>query len=419
MLDCVNLVLTRARETEFYREWLDGCPAQIETLAQLRAFPVTRKEDVLRDLAEHPPYGRRLRVPVSEIRHLVETSGTSGTGQEVYPLDAEDEQAVWEMAARGFAWAGVNAGSVVLNTLPLTTSAAGQWYYHGLRLLGANVLEVGSFSTERKLSYLQRFEPDTIIGTPSYVFRLAVEARRAGLDPSAGSVRRMVVAGESWSVAWMQQLESEWGARVFEQYGCTQRGMAWTCPAGGVDGDARGTLHALSDHGVYEVLEPETGEPVSEGRGHLVITPFASSASPLVRFATGDCVTVVSDCGCGRPGPCLQAGTVERYDFMVKIRGVNVWPEALDAALFAIDGVREYEAVVEIDDRGREHLQVHIELGGEVNDATGRAGAAIKQVTGLSADIAIVPEAAISRAVEDRFKKRRRLHDRRSNQVRG
>jgi phenylacetate-CoA ligase len=368
---------------------------------------------VLADIAAHPPFGSRLRVPPGEINHIVETSGTSGAGQEVYPLDAEDERIVWEMAARGFAWAGVDERSVVLNTLPLATTAAGQWYYHALRLLNANVLEVGSFSTPRKLAYLRRFDADTLIGTPSYLFRMALEARREGLDTAQASVQRLIVAGEAWSLEWMQRLEREWGARVFEQYGCTQRGMAWTCPAGGVAGGARGVLHALSDCGVYEVLDPHTGAPVHDGRGHLVLTPFASSASPLVRFATGDCVSVVAGCPCGRPGPCLQAGIVERYDFMVKIRGVNVWPEALDAALFAIDGVREYEASVVIDADGREQLQVQLELQSGADDAAGRAGAAIREVTGLSAQVEIVSDAQITRAIEDRFTKRRRLYDRR------
>lgn len=413
-LERLNLVLARARETPFYRERLAGCPAHVEALAELRGFPMTTKADVLADIAAQPPFGTRLRVPMSAIRHIVETSGTSGTGQEVYALDQEDERLVWDMVARGFTWAGIDQSSVVLNTLPLGTSAAGQWYYHALKLLGANVLEVGSYSTTRKLAYLERFQPDTVVATPSYALRLAVEARRNGIDTVGGSVQRVVVAGESWSLEWMHRLEAEWGARVFEQYGCTQRGMAWTCPAGAVVGDRRGLLHALSDCGVYEVIDPVTGAPVHDGRGELILTPFVSSASPLVRFATGDCVTVVPECECGRPGPCLQAGTVERYDFMVKVRGVNVWPEALDAAVFAIDGVREYEASVETDQDGREQLRVQLELQAQVGDVVPRAQAAILEVTGLNADVTVVADAAISGAVQDRFKKRRRLYDLRS-----
>jgi phenylacetate-CoA ligase len=412
-LEQVNLVLARARETAFYAARHRGLPERLEDLGQLATFPTTTKSDVLADIAARPPYGTRLRVPLDRVRPVVTTSGTSGAGEEVYALDADDERVVYEMAARGFGWAGVTSESMVLNTLPLTTAAAGQWYYHGLRLLGATVLEVGTYPTERKLEYLERFRPDTLVGTPSYVLRLALDARRAGLDPAGGTVRRIVVAGESWSEDWMRSLEREWGARVFEQYGSTQRAMAWACPAGALTEHGRGVLHALSDHGLYEVIDPASGKAVAEGPGELVVTPFASSASPLVRFATGDRVTVVRSCECGRPGPLLAAGSVDRYDFMIKVRGVNLWPEALDSAVFGVGSVRDYEARVETDDQGRELLRVDLELETEDADVAQRVEQAVRRITGLGASVRTLPGNALTAAIEDRFRKRRRLHDRR------
>jgi len=412
-VDRLNLVLARARETPFYASLHHGLPEQVAELGELATFPLTTKADVLADIAASPPYGSRLRVPAHDIRQVVTTSGTSGAGEEAYPLDSADEQQVYAMAARGFAWAGVTAGSVVLNTLPLTTAAAGQWYYHALRLLGATVLEVGTYSTERKLEYLARFGADTLVGTPSYVLRLALDARRAALDPSSLPIERVVVAGESWSVDWMRRLEREWGARVFEQYGSTQRAMAWACPAGAVTAAGRGVLHALSDHGVYEVIDPDTGAAVTEGPGELVLTPFVSSASPLVRFATGDRVTVVASCWCGRPGPLLAAGAVDRYDFMVKVRGVNLWPEALDSAVFGVGSVRDYEARVETAADGRELLYVDLELTGDDAGAAERVAVAVRQVTGLGATVQTVPGESLTAGIEDRFRKRRRLYDRR------
>lgn len=413
-LERLNLVLSRARETPFYAERLHGLPDRLDDLSELARFPKTTKADVLADIAEHAPFGSRLRVPKETLRQVVTTSGTSGAGEEAYPLDSEDEQVVHGMAARGFSWAGVGEESVVLNTLPLTTAAAGQWYYHGLRLLGATVLEVGTFPTERKLEYLTRFGADTLVGTPSYMLRLALDARAAGIDPTASAVVRIVVAGESWSEEWMQRLEQEWGARVFEQYGSTQRAMAWTCHAGALPGGRRGVLHALSDHGVYEVVDPLSGEPVREGPGELVITPFASSASPLVRFSTGDKVVVVGECGCGRPGPLFAAGSVDRYDFMVKVRGVNLWPEALDRAVFGVGSVRDYEAHVETDEAGRELLRLDIELEAGGDDAAARQVAAeVRRITGLAASVRALPGNALTEGIEDRFRKRRRLFDRR------
>ncbi|HET8672929.1 MAG TPA: hypothetical protein VFL87_04785, partial [Thermoleophilaceae bacterium] len=240
------------------------------------------------------------------------------------------------------------------------------------------------------------------------------DARRSGIDPESSAVRRIVVAGESWSEDWMQRLEGEWGARVFEQYGCTQRAMAWTCEAGALTRDGRGALHCLSDHGVYEVMDPATGEPVTEGPGELVVTPFVSSASPLVRFATGDRVVAVPHCDCGRPGPLLAAGNVERYDFMVKVRGVNLWPEALDRAVFAVSSVRDYEAHVDTDESGRERLQLDIELENGAGDGVGeQVTAEVRRITGLAASVRVLSGEEVTQGIEDRFKKRRRLYDRR------
>ena len=415
-LERLNVVLARARETGFYGDRHRDLPEHLESLSQLAAFPTTTKADVLADIAAHPPFGSRLRVPRESLRQVVTTSGTSGAGEEAYPLDAEDEDVVYAMAARGFGWAGVTSASVVLNTLPLTTAAAGQWYYHALRRLGATVLEVGTFPTERKLEYLRRFEADTLVGTPSYMLRLALDARTAGIDPSATAIQRIVVAGESWSEEWMQRLEDEWGARVFEQYGSTQRAMAWTCPGGALADGRRGVLHALSDYGIYEVIDPATGDAVREGPGELVITPFASSASPLIRFATGDRMVVLPDCPCGRPGPLFAAGSVDRYDFMVKVRGVNLWPEALDRAVFGVTSVRDYEAHVETDASGRELLHVEIELEGEGEDGvSARVAAEVKRITGLAATVRSLPGNAVTQGIEDRFRKRRRLFDRRES----
>jgi phenylacetate-CoA ligase len=413
----LNRVLARAGETPFYRERFAGLPAAVASLDELAAFPTTAKQDVLADLARHPPYGSRARASRAEIRHVVTTSGTSGAGEEVYPMDAEDEERVHRMVARGFSWAGVDAGSVVVNTLPMTTAAAGQWYYHALRLLGATVLEVGMYPTGRKVEYLRRFGGDTLVGTPAYLLHMAAVAEEAGTDPARAGVRRLVVAGESWSEAWMRRLEERWSARVFEQYGSTQRAMAWSCERGALPGGERGVLHALSDHGVYEVVDPATGAPVDEGPGELVVTPFVSSASPLVRFATGDRVVVTASCPCGRPGPCLVAGRADRYDFMVKVRGVNVWPDALDRAVFGVPGVSEYLAEVTRDDTGAEVLSVALDVA-DGEPAAGRSAAlaaeAIRRVVGLHATVTTVPGGSIAARVEGRFRKRRRLYDRRT-----
>jgi phenylacetate-CoA ligase len=418
-LQRVNSVLERALAGDFYRRKLAGLPARVRSLEEFRSFPTTVKREVLADVEAHPPFGSRARLQAGQLRQVVTTSGTTGVGQEVYALDAEDEAATYVMEARGFRWAGVDASSVVLNTLPMTTTAAGQWYYHGLRLLRAVILPVGTFPTERKVDYLLRFSADTIVGTPSYVYRLAEAAREAGLEPARLGVRRLVMAGESWALEWMQDLARAWGAKPFEQYGCTQRALAWNCPRGAVPEGGRGVLHSLPDHGLYEVVDPASGEPVGPGQfGELVITPFLANASPLVRFATGDRVQVAAECGCGRPGIGLVSGRVNRYDHMVKVKGLNLWPEALDSAVFGVAGVREYQAAVRTLAGGREVLEVEV----EAETARGRVeedvAAAIRDVTGIGAAVRLAAPGTIAAGIRGEFTKRSRLVDRRGGKER-
>ncbi len=407
-----NRLLALARRAPFYAEKFKQFPVQFSSLEEWRTLPTTNKREVVADISAHPPFGSRApQVDRRRLAHVVTTSGTTGLGQEVYPISIDDESAIFQMEARGFAWAGVGPESMVLNTLPMTTAAAGQWYYHGLRLLGATVLQVGPLPTDRKVQHLLQFSPDVLIGTPSYLFHLGVRTTELGHDPRALGVRVIVVAGESWDVHWIARLAETWGAPVFEQYGSTQRSMAWTCPRGAVVDGGRGVLHALEDFGLYEIVNPESGEPVAEGQaGELVITPFCSTAAPLVRFATGDRVTVAPPCPCGRPGLGFVSGLVSRYDYMIKVKGQNLWPDALDEAVFSC-GVVEFEAQVELDDRGREILMISVE--GHDPALRDLVAKAVQTRTGLTPRVVNVPPGAVTNGIADNFTKRTRLKDRR------
>jgi phenylacetate-CoA ligase len=266
-------------------------PAE-RTEAAFRSLPVTTKREVVDDCLAHPPYGSRTVGASEDLRQIVETSGTSGVGREVYALDAQDELAVFRGAAVGFWWAGVRPGTTILLTLPVGMSAAGIWYYGGLRLLRAKVLPVGAYPTERKVAALTQYRPQVIVGTPSYIDRLATICRDQGLDPVAAGVGSLVVAGEPYSAEWAIEAQRRWNAVLYEQYGCTQRVMAWSCPGGVVRDGRLGTLHFPPELCYWEVIDPETGEPVAEGEcGELIATPLQASGSwkPEAVDAAGLC----------------------------------------------------------------------------------------------------------------------------------
>jgi phenylacetate-CoA ligase len=407
-----TLVERVATTNPFYRPRL-RLPAGRDAAA-FRSLPLTSKKDVVMDCAEKPPFGSRSVVRPSNVRMVVETSGTSGRGIEVYPLDDTDEAAIVRTEAVGFIWAGVGPGSRVLLSLPIGMSAAGLWYHAALRALGGLVLSVGSYPTDRKVDVLARFGADLVIGTPSYVNRLTKAAKDAGLDLPSLGVRSVLVAGESFSRGWATTIEEAWGATLYEQYGCTERAIAWTCPGGVVRGEGLGVLHFPPESGYYEVLDPLTGLPVSNGEeGELVVTPFGAEASPLLRYTTGDRVRWMApgSCTCARPLAGIAAGQVQRFDDMMKVRGVNVWPAQFDTAVFSVDGVTDYRGMVGTDDRGAEILAIRLETSLDP-DTTGESVAeAVRRATGLTPVVRIETTGTLAEEVPEGFVKVKRWAD--------
>jgi phenylacetate-CoA ligase len=380
-----------------------------ESFAEL---PLTRKGDVVADCERYPPFGSRTLIAKEDVRMVVQTSGTSGKGVEVYALNAADLAAIVRTEAVGFTWAGITAGTSVLLTLPIGVTAAGLWYSAALRTMGANILSVGSYPTERKIETLARFGAEAIIATPSYLNRLATACNDVALDPGRLGVRSLIVAGEAFSLRWAEEVQERWRATLYEQYGCTERAIAWTCPGGVIKNGQLGVLHFPPESGYYEVIDPETGSPVGEyEEGELVITPFGASASPLLRYATGDRVRWIppDGCPCSRPLEGIAAGAVQRWDDMMKIRGVNVWPAQFDAAVFAVEGITDYRGVVTTDQRNGEVITLRLEttlVGAEqqvINE--------VRRSTGLSAQVVVEPTGTLAREIPPGFVKVRRWQD--------
>lgn len=383
-----------------------------------RKLPVTTKDEVVADCVAHPPYGSRTVAEPAAIRHIVETSGTSGKGREVYALDASDEAAIFRAEAVGFWWAGVRPGTRVLLTLPVGVTAAGLWYYGGLRLLGANVLSAGSYSTERKVELLRRYGAEVVVATPSYIERLASACEQQGDDPRMLGVRSLMVAGEPYTDAWAQMIQDRWGATLHEQYGCTERVMGWSCPGGVLHDGALGTLHVPAELAYWEVVDPDSGTPVGDGEwGEMIITPLDAVASPLVRFATRDRVQYVAPgrCHCGRPVGGIRAGLVQRYDDMLKLRGVNIWPVTFDEAIFAVPGVRDYRGVVRRAADGAELVELRVECDAQArtSDVLRDVKVRVRRDVGLGVDVRPVATGELSRQVPAGFVKVSRWSDER------
>ncbi len=176
--------------------------------------------------------------------------------------------------------------------------------------------------------------------TPTYALRLAEEAQRLGLDLAASPFRTTIHAGEPGaSVPGVRaRIEAAYGARCHDHTGMTELGATgFTCAA--ADG-----VHLIETEFVFEVINPRTLEPVGAGeQGELVATNLGRAGMPLIRYRTGDLVQLdESPCTCGRTFARLRGGILGRADDMFVVRGVNVFPSAIEGVLREFAEVSEF-----------------------------------------------------------------------------
>jgi phenylacetate-CoA ligase len=358
----------------FYRQRFEEAgisPDDVRTQADIRRLPLLMKQELLLDQEEHPPYGTRLCVSEDKIAMLILTSGTSGVGQEAYAMTRVDVEFGGSAWANWYYRCGMRKGDQLLLTWPLGTNSGPQGAFLGAYKLGANTFSIAPYDSRSKIkTYMLKFNPAGIVVTPAYLSHLTVLCGELGIDPKEQfrSLKAIMIATEAYPIPWVQRMQSIWGARIFELYGNTQQaGLAAGCCESGVltADDGRGCLHLDEWSTLYEVIDRESGEPVAPGEeGELVLTNLFREGSPLIRFRTNDRVRFLphTSCTCGRPTDCVEAGTVARYDDMMKIRAQNVWPEAVDSLVFEYPEIEEYQGRVYVDERGREQVDVAVEF---------------------------------------------------------
>jgi phenylacetate-CoA ligase len=346
-------------------------PDDVQSLDDLWKVPVVRKDQFLADSQAHPPYGSRLQVPINEISQVVETSGTSGRGREVHALTAGDVDQIIRSKLFQFAWPGCVTGTVVALHYPISMASGPVWSLLALQRLGANVLRLGSLDADARLQYMRTYGVEFFQASPAYIMRLEYAADQMNLDlrRDLSNLRAICVSGGGWTVEWATECAERWGVRLFEVYANTQRAFTYTCEWGILHGTQPGVLHSLPHLGLLEVVDPETGRQVDSGEhGEVVMTPFQMKASPVVRFATGDRAIFreAGSCKCGRGFDGIQAGSVERYDDMLRIKEVNVWPQSIDQVVFSRPWVAEYRGELLVDEKGREQAIVMLEFHTDV-----------------------------------------------------
>jgi phenylacetate-CoA ligase len=332
----------------FYRRKLDDAgvrPEQVEGLDDLARLPFTTKEELRASQAESRPYGDFVCVDEIEIVRVHLSSGTTGKPI-VMAYTERDLQTSAEVGARAFWAAGVRPDDTLLHCLSYSFYTGGLSDHAALEATGAAMVPVGLGQSARLLQLWRDLRPTALFSTITYPLHLAEIASKEGIDPHQLSLRKLIVTGEPGGqiAPTRRRLEELWGASVGDTYGLSD---IWGTLAG--ECEARNGLH-FSGQGatLVELVDPESGEQIAieaEARGELVFTHLHREASPLIRFRSRDIAEVVAlECECGRTG--FRFRVVGRTDDMFRVRGVNVFPSAVEE-LLRERGVDRFAIVLE------------------------------------------------------------------------
>jgi phenylacetate-CoA ligase len=312
----------------------------IDSLADLARLPFTRKAD----LREHYPFGL-FAVPPAE---LVRIHGSSGTrGKPTIVGYTRNDLAVWsEVVARCLGLAGVRPGMVIHNAYGYGLFTGGLGLQQGADLLGCTVVPISGGLTQRQAMLLQDLGGQVLCCTPSYALSIAEALEAAQIPRSSLKLEVGIFGAEPWTEQLRGEIERGLGLAAVNIYGLAEiigPGVSAECI------EARNGSHIQEDHFLPEIVDPETGNPLPPGsEGELVLTPLTKEALPLIRYRTGDiCSLDVTPCVCGRT--TVRMSRIKgRYDDMLIIRGVNLYPSEVERILLASGDVApHYQLVVD------------------------------------------------------------------------
>jgi phenylacetate-CoA ligase len=344
----------------FARRW-DAAgfdPRSLESLDDLWQAPAYTVDDIRQSIDAHPPWGDYQAITPDDARRepmrVFMSGGTTGKSRPTFYTQWDrDVGAV--LTARALYMQGVRPGDVVMNSWSYGTHNGAFAFDEALhRWLSCVVLTTGTgnvTSSERQVELAIEYGATAILTTGDYLLRLADVARKLGYDPATDfNIRALPNIGDR------ELLEQTFGAECFNSYGFHE--VQWVsveCPAH--DG-----LHIFEDAFVVQIVDPDTGERLPDGElGSICITELYKTGSPQFRYNIMDLSYLYprERCECGS-WLRRMAPFAGRADNMVKLRGVNVWPEAVGEIAMTVDGVAPDWFVRAVRDNDRDELIVSV-----------------------------------------------------------
>ncbi len=372
-------------------------PEDIKSIDDITKLPFTTKED----LRENYPFGM-LAVPVDKISRVQGTSGT--TGKLTLASYTEKDVDVWgECVARGLTMAGLNSTDRLHVCYGYGLFTGGLGLDFGARKLGAMAIPMSAGNTQRQLMCMEDFGATAFACTPSYAMYLAEAATEAGVVDRL-QIKAGINGAEPWTEEMRAKIEDMLHINSFDIYGLCEI----TGPGVAIDCIHHAGLHVNVDHFYPEVLDPVTHEPVLDGTvGELVFTTLSKEGMPLIRYRTKDLTSITHEkCKCGRTLPRISK-FVGRTDDMKVIRGVNVFPTQVEAALLSLgeDVTPNYLLIVDRENN-LDVLTVQVEVDEKyfsdeikkLEELKNRVSNVLKDTLGVSAKVQLVGPKTIKRS---------------------
>jgi len=394
------IVARAAERVALYRTRFQECglsPGGLAGLADLARLPFTTKAD-LRDTY---PFGL-FASPMDEIVRLHASSGT--TGKPIVVAYTQQDVDVWtSVMVRAFAICGLHHGDIVQNAYGYGLFTGGLGAHYGAEGLGATVIPISGGNTDRQIMVMKDFGVTAICCTPSYFLHMIDRAAELDVDIRELPLRVGVFGAEPWTGSMRKRIENLTGVQAFDIYGLSEvigPGVAIECPE-------QNGLHIFEDHFYPEVVDPETGQLLPEGQeGELVLTTLSKQAMPMIRYRTRDITALIpGQCPCGRSLRRMKRIS-RRSDDMLIIRGVNVFPSQVEAALLEVEGTLPHYQIILTRFHGLDQMEVQVEVTpetfsdkiGALEELNGKIADAVEHVLGIRVEVTLVEPHTIQRS---------------------
>ncbi len=395
----VKLVDYVYHNVEFYRkkmQAIDLMPGDIKGLDDITKLPFTTKDD----LRDNYPFGL-FAVPNSEIVRIHASSGTTGkatvVGYTRYDLD------VWsECVARCLTMAGVSKDDIIQVAYGYGLFTGGLGAHGGAEKIGATVVPMSTGNSKKLTTMMVDFGATAIACTPSYLLHISEVLENEGLIDQI-KLKSAICGAEPWTEKMRNEIEKRLKIKAYDIYGLSEvmgPGVACDC-------DFHKGLHVCEDHFYPEVLDTATLSPVKDGEtGELAFTTLTKEGIPLIRYRTKDLTSIDhSPCECGRTSARISRFK-GRVDDMLIIRGVNVFPSQVEAALVNVEEVTPHYMMIVDRVNNLDTLEVQVEIDQKfytdevkaIEALTKKIAHILQQALGINAKVKIVEPQSLVRS---------------------